>query len=283
MLADFSTDAVCDEDHTALAAACQPGVGLSTIVGIEGSFSRRLGAQLAVLPGGSTVGDLADGCLERQLATDMARYAGKRVVRYGRGSSMIDFRLPCGGGLDILLDPAPDRAACRSALDLLLTRRPARLAIEWGEHAFKRSYLPSLRVVVMGEGPELVAMASLCSAMKIDLEVFSKDDLVLGQSAREVRYDPWTACLLLFHDHEWELALLEQALASDAFYVGAQGGEKARLDRTMALTAHGMQEEQIARLTSPVGVMPACKSPRTLAISALSEIVDRYEQMRVFA
>lgn len=283
MLAECSTDAMCDEDHIALAAACQPGVGLCTIVGIEGSFSRRRGAQLAVLPDGSTVGDLADGCLERQLAADMAQCADKRVVRYGRDSSKIDFRLPCGGGLDILLDPAPDRAACRSALELLRKRRPARLAIEWGEHALDRTYLPSLKLVVMGERPELEAMASLCSAMKIDVEVLSRDDLVLGQAARELRYDPWTACLLLFHDHEWELALLKQALASDAFYIGAQGGEKARLDRTLGLTAHGMQEEQIARLTSPVGLLPACKSPRTLAISALSEIVDRYEQMRVFA
>ncbi|MBT8432222.1 MAG: XdhC family protein, partial [Altererythrobacter sp.] len=84
-------------------------------------------------------------------------------------------------------------------------------------------------------------------------------------------------------DHEWELALLQQALASKAFYIGAQGGEKARSDRTLALAARGVLEEQIARLTSPVGLMPACKSPRTLALSALSEIVGRYEEMRAFA
>ena len=93
MLADPINDDVNDEDHLALAAACRPGVGLCTIVGIEGSFSRRLGAQLAVRPDGSTVGDLADGCLENQLAADMARCADRRVVRYGRGSRKIDFRL----------------------------------------------------------------------------------------------------------------------------------------------------------------------------------------------
>ena len=283
MIAEYSTDAVRDEDHLALAAACQAGVGLCTIVGIEGSFSRRLGAQLAVMPDGSTVGDLADGCLERQLAADMARCSEPRIVRYGRGSSTIDFRLPCGGGLDILLDPAPDRMACRSALEALQARRSARLELESGGVLLNRTYLPSLKLVVLGEGPELKAVASLCSAMKIELEVFSRDDLALGQAAPNLRYDPWTACLLLFHDHEWELALLEQALASEAFYIGAQGGERARSDRTLALAARGVPEEQIARLTSPVGLMPACKSSRTLALSALSEIVDRYEQMRAIA
>lgn len=280
MLAENSTDVVRDEDHLALAAACQPGAGLCTIVGIDGSFSRRLGAQLAVLPDGSTMGDLADGCLESQLAADMARCSEPRIVRYGHGSAVIDFRLPCGGGLDILLDPAPDRMACRSALEALQARHSARLELESGGVLLNRTYLPSLKLVVLGEGPELEAVASLCSAMNIELEVFSKDDLALGQAAPNLRYDPWTACLLLFHDHEWELALLEQALASEAFYIGAQGGEMARSERTLALAARGVPEEQIVRLTSPVGLIPACKSPRTLALSAVSEIVGRYEQLR---
>ena len=283
MLLDRTHDLVRDEDHVALAAACRPGVGLCTIVGIEGSFSRRVGAQMAVLQDGSTVGDLADGCLESQVASDLRQSARPRVVRYGRGSSKIDFRLPCGGGLDILLDPAPDRSACRSALDALRSRRPARLTLDADGKLLDRTYLPSLKLVVLGEGPELQAMASLCSAMNVDLNLFSKEDLSLGQPARDVSYDPWTACLLLFHDHEWELALLEQALASDAFYVGAQGGERARSDRTLALAARRVPEEQIARLTSPVGLMPACKSPRALALSALSEIVGRFEKMRALS
>ena len=283
MLAEYSTDVVLDEDHLALAAACRPGVGLCTIVGIEGSFSRRLGAQLAVMPDGSTIGDLADGCLESQLATELRQGAKPRVVRYGRGSSRIDFRLPCGGGLDILLDPAPDREACRSALDALRARRPARLALAGETHRLHRSYLPALKLVVLGEGPELEAVAALASVMTIDVEIFSRDKLALGQAARNVRYDPWTACLLLFHDHEWELALLEQALAGEAFYIGAQGGERARSERLLALAARGVPEEQIARLTSPVGLLPACKSSQTLALSALSEIVGRYEQMRAAA
>ena len=283
MLALDQFAATQDEDHLALTAACAPGVGLCTIVGIEGNFSRRLGAQIAVLADGTTVGDLADGCLENQLAADMAEGGDRRITRYGRGSFTIDFRLPCGGGLDILIDPAPDRMACRIALENLRMRRPARVRVEAGGHIFTRSYLPSLKLVVLGEGPELEAVASLADAMQIDIEAVPKDALALGQAAEAVRYDPWTACLLLFHDHEWELALLEQALASRAFYIGAQGGEKARSDRTLALAARGVPEEQIARLTSPVGLMPACKSPRTLALSAISEIVARYEQMREVA
>ena len=57
-----------DDDHAALTAVALHGGGLCTVTRIDGSWSRRLGAQLAVLPDGTTAGSLADGCLERALA-----------------------------------------------------------------------------------------------------------------------------------------------------------------------------------------------------------------------
>ncbi|GAB5349731.1 XdhC family protein [Alteriqipengyuania sp. 357] len=267
------------EDHAALTAATKAGVGLCTIVGIEGSFSRRLGAQLAVLPDGSTIGSLADGCLESQLASDMRRLDRPRVVRYGRGSAKIDFRLPCGGGLDILLDPAPDRSACSRVSDLLADRRPAGLALPEISPLAERRFIPPLAVAAFGEGPELESFASLATAMGIAVQRADKDGLTLGQRAKACRFDRWTAALLLFHDHEWELALLEQALESEAFYIGAQGGENARIARALALAGRGLAEEQIARIRSPVGLIPSCKTPATLALSALAEIVAQYERL----
>src|SRR6185369_8791945 len=58
-----------DEDQAALRLAAQvPDTALCTIVGIDGSYSRRRGAQLAVAPDGRMAGSLADGCLEKELA-----------------------------------------------------------------------------------------------------------------------------------------------------------------------------------------------------------------------
>lgn len=280
MLAERPRIALLDEDHVALKAACAEGVGLCTIVGIDGSFSRRLGAQLAVLPDGSCIGSMSDGCLEAQLASDIARCDGPTVVRYGRGSCKIDFRLPCGGGLDILLDPVPDRALLTQAIQELYNRRSAQVLFACGEFRLNREYVPALRIISLGEDPELSAFAELCAAMRIDVKCVDKDGLVLGRAQGNAEYDAWTACLLLFHDHQWELPLVEEALAGGAFFVGAQGGEKARIERSFALAARDIPEEAVARITSPVGLIPACKSPRTLALSALSEIVAEYERKR---
>lgn len=269
-----------DEDHAALAAACMPGVGLCTVVGIEGSFSRRVGAQLAVLPDGTTIGSLADSCLEAQLAADMAAAKAARTIRYGAGSRKIDFRLPCGGGLDILLDPAPDRRSCRRAMDQLSRRAPARLTLSDNRLLAERAYLPRLRITAFGEGPELAALAKLAQAMDFEIACHDKGHLTLGQQAAEAQFDQWTAALFLFHDHDWEVALLEQALASRAFFIGAQGGENARVARSLALVARGVAEENIARITSPIGLIPACKTPAALALSALAEVVGQYERLR---
>ena len=280
MLADPALHLSADEDHAALVAACEPGVGLCTIVGIEGSFSRRLGAQLAVLPDGTTVGSLSDGCLEAQLATDLRAQEGRRVNRYGSGSAMVDFRLPCGGGLDILLDPAPDRFACREIVRMLDSRRPAILPLPSPSPLAERRYHPRLKIVAFGEGPELDAFARLGDAMGLHVELHRKDDLTLGSPAPHVTLDRWTAALLLFHDHEWEAALLEQLTSGQAFYIGAQGGENARIERALTLAARGVDEQAIASIRSPIGLIPSCKSPTTLALSALAEIVAEYERLR---
>lgn len=268
-----------DEDHRALAAAARDGAALCTIVGIDGSFSRRLGAQLAILPGGALVGSLADGCLEDQLRSDCRRIQGPLVARYGRGSDTIDFRLPCGGGLDILLDPRPDPAACIQALRDLEARRKARLALPPNPHLSYRDYLPRLRVRVIGDGPELDAMRAIGAASGIVCELVDRSSLSLGQRSGLAAADRWTAVVMLFHDHEWEIALIEEAIDSQAFYIGAQGGDKARQSRLGSLRRRGASAKDLARIRSPIGVPHGSRTPQALALAVLAEITGEYERL----
>jgi xanthine dehydrogenase accessory factor len=266
------------DDRAALRAACEPGVGLCTVVAIEGSFSRRLGAQLAVHPDGAITGSLADGCLEKQLASEIAAATGPVVRRFGAGSELIDFRLPCGSGLDVLIDPEPDRAACRAAVERLEARGATGLALPTpllGE----RRYVPALQLQLFGEGPELEALVALARAAGIEAGVHGKDALALGRQPAGLAADPWTAAVLLFHDHEWEQAILEWALARPAFYIGAQGGFEARRTRLERLAANGAAPGQLARVRSPIGAIAHSREPGVLALSVLAEIVGEYEAL----
>lgn len=265
------------DDRAALRAATGPGVGLCTIVAIEGSFSRRLGAQLAVHPDGSVTGSLADGCLERQLAAEVLAGGKQRVMRFGAGSPLIDFRLPCGSGLDVLIDPDPDRNAIRAAVDLLDAREVASVALPLGPLP-QRRYIPALRLVLFGEGPELDALAMLGRAAGLAVESHSKDGaLAIGKAPGGVAIDRWSAVILLFHDHEWEQAILEWALETPAFFIGAQGGRTARDERAERLRNAGVSASQIARVSSPIGVVQHSREPMALALSILASVVGEYE------
>jgi len=273
-------------DQAALRAACEPGVGLCTIVGIDGSFSRRLGAQLAVRPDGTIAGSLADGCLERQLVSEVRRAAevGRPLVkRFGSGSELIDFRLPCGSGLDILIDPSPDQSACRAAAAQLDRREATALRLPTSAGLLaERRYVPALRLLLFGEGPELSALRDLAVAAGVRVEALGTDGrqaLSLGRVPEGVVADPWTAIVLLFHDHEWEQAILRWALETPAFFIGAQGGAKARDLRLELLAAARVEAPQLARVRSPVGVIAHSREPGVLALSVLAEIVGEYEAL----
>jgi xanthine dehydrogenase accessory factor len=266
------------DDRAALRAACGPGVGLCTVVGIEGSFSRRVGAQLAVRPDGSIVGSLADGCLEKQLASEIAAAREPVVKRFGAGSELIDFRLPCGSGLDVLIDPEPDRAACLAAVATLDARAEVVLPLPAAQLP-ERRYIPALRLQLFGEGPELAALLTLAEAAGIETAAHDKDALSLGRRPEGLTADAWTAVVLLFHDHEWEQAILEWALETPAFLIGAQGGMEARRQRIERLTAGGISESALSRVHSPIGAIPRSREPGVLALSVLAEIVGDYEAL----
>jgi len=255
-------------------------VGICTITGIEGSFSRRMGAQLAVHGDGSVTGSLADGCLENQLAAEIAKGGNRRVMRFGAGSPMIDFRLPCGSGLDIWVDPAPDRAACREAAQQLDRREAASLTLPDEAGLAQRHYIPALRLLLFGEGPELDALAMLGRAAGLEVETFSKDGgegLALGKAPTGVAVDRWSAVILLFHDHEWEQAILRWALDTLSFFIGAQGGRTAREERAERLRSSGVTADQISRIASPIGVVQHSREPTALALSILASVVGEYE------
>lgn len=279
------------EDQLALRAALAvPGSALCTVVGIDGSFSRRLGAQLAVAPDLSTSGSLADGCLERELAGQVAAMGGAgapRVLRYGRGSPFIDFRLPCGSGLDILIDPAPDRAALERAVAALDARQIARVflplpgGLAGAGLLARRTYLPGARLAIFGAGPEASCLAALAGAFGLDHALHTPaSGLALGRRPDGVDADPFTAVVLLFHDHEWELEILDWALSTEACFIGAIGGRPAREARREALAARGRDRHAIDRVRSPVGLIGHARDVSVLALSVLAEVVSEFEALR---
>ncbi len=285
-------------------------VALVTIIELDGPFSRPLGAQLAVAEDGRFAGSISGGCLEAALAEEAVRALQEgrnRILRYGRGSPYIDVRLPCGGGISLHVNAAPDleilreavaRGRRREAFAMAFEIRSERTSITLGSaprpsipDMFSRAFRPRLRMVLAGRGWEVVAMARLARMWDSEIVVASQEPATLDYcrgyadqlislttpvNAPDLPLDAHTALACLFHEHEWETALLLDALRSPAFYVGALGSRRAQEQRAVALRELGAGPDDLARLKAPIGMFPSM-DPRGIALSALSDIVAVYQ------
>jgi len=77
----------------------------------------------------------------------------------------------------------------------------------------------------------------------------------------------------MFHDHDWEGALLKQALGGEAFYIGAMGSERTHASRKDMLGLRGLAANDIARIRGPIGIIPSMRDANLLALSTLAELV----------
>lgn len=289
-------------------AAGRPAA-LTTIIGLDGPFSRPLGAQLAVAGDRRFAGSISGGCLEQALTEEAQvamREGTNRVLRYGSGSPYLDVRLPCGGGIDLHVDASPDRALLQQAIALGKARTPFALAFDPKSQRsslrllpdgaaaepglFVRRYEPRLRVVLAGRGWEIVAMTQMAQTANVELVVASQEpatldfcrpyagqliQLTVPNATPELPLDRHTAVACLFHEHEWDAPLLLSALRSPAFYVGALGSRQTHQRRIEVLQALGATEADLARLKGPIGLF-ASHDPRSLAVSALAEIIEAW-------
>lgn len=293
-----------------LAGTNEPSV-LAIITGTQGPSYRSVGSLMAFLPNDRWVGSLSSGCIEADLAIH-ARAAlddgQPRPILYGQGSPYMDIQLPCGGGLEILLVPQPDRRVLGQVIDTLANRQPSYLSVhrETGvienidqselsavEQRLVVRYEPELRFFIFGKGPEAKTFAELSHAIGYQSLLLSPDSDTLDEAGTllcpteklvgksippTIQFDAWSAVVLFFHDHDWEPPIIAEALNSDAFYIGAQGSQRARDARLAELMAMGIDARELDRVRGPIGLVPSARDPRTLAVSVMAEVLAAAKQ-----
>ncbi|MEM9402215.1 MAG: XdhC family protein [Pseudomonadota bacterium] len=263
---------------------------LVTIVDIVERASRNIGTQMVVLDDGRYAGSVSSGCIDGSVATmalDALNTREARRVRLGAGSSFIDLKLPCGGGVDLLIQPDPQISTLRGAVEALHDRRPAALTLD----EFTVNYHPKPRLILVGRGSELTVFTRLGVSSGYDVHAFSPDEidvdtcrvfgafalrLASSSESPSLQADAWTAIVTLFHDHDWEPAVLRSALATEAFYIGALGSARTHEQRLATLAELGVADGE--RIRGPIGLVPSMRNATMLAISTLAEIVEHFNR-----
>jgi xanthine dehydrogenase accessory factor len=287
---------------------------LVTLTDVTGSATRAPGEHMAVAEGGAVMGSFSGGCVEAAViaeAQEVLTSGQPRHVRYGAGSPYIDIRLPCGGGIDLLFLPDPNRSQIDIALDILERRRPLELRLSrsgtfaaseaaepdrtgWVGQAFLARHDPQLRVVVLGHGAEPSALLQMAEAYGAETLLFSPQASLVDEArargtpahllrivgrADSFAVDPWSAVVTLFHDHDWETDLLLQALEQQPLFIGAMGSRRTHTERRNRLLEAGADPLAIDRVVGPVGLIAATRDPQTLAVSILAQVVQVYEEV----
>jgi xanthine dehydrogenase accessory factor len=85
--------------------------------------------------------------------------------------------------------------------------------------------------------------------------------------------DPATSIVVLTHDPKLDDAALTVALRSPARFIGAMGSRRAQAARRERLLAAGMGEEELERLSAPVGLDLGAIAREETALSILAEVV----------
>ena len=88
------------------------------------------------------------------------------------------------------------------------------------------------------------------------------------------RVDPRTVLCVLTHDPKFDVPLLEVALRlPEVAYVGAMGSRRTHEDRESRLREAGLTDDDLSRLSSPIGLDLGARTPEETAISIAAEVI----------
>ena len=88
------------------------------------------------------------------------------------------------------------------------------------------------------------------------------------------RVDRRTVICVLTHDPKFDVPVLEVALRlPEVAYIGAMGSRRTHEDRLARLREAGLTDDEVARLSSPIGLDLGARTPEETAVSIAAEII----------
>lgn len=291
-------------------------VVLVTVARTWGSSPRPPGSLMAINGRGETVGSVSGGCIEDDLIRRVreegieAACAGLRpaVLRYGISADQAHrFGLPCGGTVELVLEPVSAASRLDELLQACLQRRSTERVLDLrtgsvelregrrdgvphlDDERLTTCLGPQVRLIVIGAGDLSRFLCGIALGLGFEVIVCDPrpeyhagwslpgvgisrempDDLIL-----RVKPDARTAVVALTHDPKIDDLALIDALQSEAFYVGAIGSRRNSAQRRERLREHfGIPEAALQALRGPAGLFIGSKTPAEIALSIMAEVV----------
>jgi xanthine dehydrogenase accessory factor len=286
-------------------------VVMGTVVRTWGSSPRPPGSLMVIRDDGQVAGSLSGGCIEDDLIGRVAR--GELAQRlpqtttYGASAEEAQrFGLPCGGTVQIVLEPLSAQSLLRELLAAIEEHRVVRRRLElsagvvslapcrdgdalrFDGQTLETVHGPRLRLVIIGGGQlsrYLATMAvmldyrvTVCDPREeyhegwtalesVTLSRQMPDDLVIAMNL-----DANSALVAVTHDPKLDDLALMEALKTPAFYVGALGSRRNNETRRHRLLDFDVSAAEVQKLRGPVGLNLGGKTPPEIAMAIVAEM-----------
>lgn len=257
-------------------------VWLCTVLATFGSAPREPGSMLAATDTGENCGSLSGGCVEEDFLARLCQgeFAScNQVVRYGEGGFTPTIALPCGGALDVLIEPFVEGSVAlghlRGLEQALLGRGLVVRSVALGSET--RSLAPASapgarvtrdgmtlriiigparRLVIAGLSPVAEYCIDFAKALGFEVIVCDPRPEELARLAPRVPdtrlldvlpavfiadggCHASTAVVALTHDPRIDDLTLMEAVRTEAFYIGAMGSLRTSSKRMERLARIG--------------------------------------------
>jgi xanthine dehydrogenase accessory factor len=286
-------------------------VVLGTVVRTWGSSPRPPGSLMVIRDDGQVAGSVSGGCIEDDLIDRVKR--GELALRlpqatsYGVSADEAQrFGLPCGGTVQIVLEPLSAQSMLRELLAAIEAHRVVRRrlematgltsltaadsddAVRFDGQVLETVHGPRLRLLVIGAGQLSRYLASMAVMLDYRVTVCDpRDEYHEGWAAMDgvtlsrtmpddlviaMNLDANSAVVALTHDPKLDDLALMEALKTPAFYVGALGSRRNNDARRLRLQQFDVSAAEVARLHGPVGLNLGGKTPPEIAMSIVAEM-----------
>jgi xanthine dehydrogenase accessory factor len=292
----------CDKGHR---------VVMGTVIRTWGSAPRPPGSMMVIRDDGQVAGSVSGGCIEDDLIRRVAQ--GELALRlpetttYGASAEEARrFGLPCGGSVQIVLEPLSNQSQLRALLsgieahqqlqrELDMATGVAKLVaategdkVLFDGHKLITVHGPRLRLLIIGGGQLSRYLASMAQMLDyqvtvceprteyhegweqlsgVTLSTTMPDDLVLSMNL-----DSNSAVVAITHDPKLDDLALMEALRTPAFYVGALGSRHNNDVRRARLLEFDVSPDEAARMRGPVGLRLGGLTPPEIALSIVAEL-----------
>jgi xanthine dehydrogenase accessory factor len=290
-------------------------MAIATVISTWGSAPRPRGSHMLLHADGRMEGSVSGGCVENDIISAAAGViaSGQAVTRrYGvTDGSAWEMGLPCGGNIEVLIQPVAETGFPPVLFDAIDGARAAGQPVEIqtdlttgcstiretnNENVFVNRYLPPRRLIVVGAVQIAQALTGIAHTLGLKPVVIDPrtrfltkerfPDAILDgrwpdEAIASLRPNLATAVITLSHDTKIDDPALIAALAAPTGYVAALGSRRSHAARLERLRNAGVDPSALARIESPAGIDIHAIGAAEIALSIAAGMVRSLAQPKL--